>query len=243
MSRSDPAELALLLGVLALRLELARRDALIAAWNAWSLAPSGSFATTMLEARAIVPEAVPLLERLANDYLALNGGDPARSLARLRAGEILGPDSPRLADPGLRSRIERAGVDPGCRTDPFATVVDPGDWEERRGRDRFRATRLHARGGLGEIFLARDEVMERDVALKEIQPRYADHAESRARFLREAKITGSLEHPGVVPIYALGHQPDGRPYYTMRFIDGESLRQSIAAHHGATPAGSDPGPR
>src|SRR5262249_29004527 len=58
-----------------------------------------------------------------------------------------------------------------------------------------------------------------------------DHPASRARFLREAEVTGQLEHPGVVPIYGLGAFPDGRPYYAMRFVRGESLHEAIKRFH------------
>src|SRR5262249_2413203 len=81
---------------------------------------------------------------------------------------------------------------------------------------RFRVLRSHARGGLGEVFVALDEELGREVALKEIQPRYADDHEGRERFLREARLTGLLEHPSIVPVYGLGRYPDGRPYYAMR---------------------------
>jgi len=100
-----------------------------------------------------------------------------------------------------------------------------------RTSSRFRILRPHAKGGLGEVFVARDEEVHRDVALKEIQGRYADHAESRARFLLEAEITGGLEHPGIVPVYGLGAYADGRPYYAMRFIRGDSLKEAIDAFH------------
>ena len=59
-----------------------------------------------------------------------------------------------------------------------------------------------------------------------MQSRYADDSEARQRFLVEAEITGSLEHPGVVPVYGLGIYADGRPYYAMRFIRGQSLREA-----------------
>ena len=54
-----------------------------------------------------------------------------------------------------------------------------------------------------------------------------DDPVSRARFLMEAEITGGLEHPGIVPVYGLGTYRDGRPYYAMRFIRGDSLREAI----------------
>src|SRR5262249_14262285 len=54
---------------------------------------------------------------------------------------------------------------------------------------------------------------------------------SRARFVLEAEITGGLEHPGVVPVYGLGLYPDGRPFYAMRFIQGDTLRDAVKRFH------------
>ncbi len=109
---------------------------------------------------------------------------------------------------------------------------------------RFRRLRTHARGNLGEVFVAVDTELNREVALKEIQQRYADRPESRARFLREAEITGSLEHPGIVPVYGLGTYADGRPFYAMRLIRGDSLKEAIARFHhpSATPRGESSNP-
>jgi tetratricopeptide (TPR) repeat protein/tRNA A-37 threonylcarbamoyl transferase component Bud32 len=96
---------------------------------------------------------------------------------------------------------------------------------------RFQILRPHARGGLGQVYVARDAELNREVALKEIQLQYADESESRNRFLLEAEITGGLEHPGVVPVYGFGQYSDGRPYYAMRFIRGESMRTAIEEFH------------
>ncbi len=96
-------------------------------------------------------------------------------------------------------------------------------------QSRYRPVRLHARGGLGEIFLAIDGELNREVALKEIQERHGGQTESQFRFIFEAEVTGGLEHPGIVPVYGLGRYPDGRPYYAMQFIRGESLKAAIKA--------------
>ena len=96
---------------------------------------------------------------------------------------------------------------------------------------RFRVVSLHASGGMGHVFVARDDQLHRSVALKEIQEQFADDRHIRDRFLREAEVTGQLEHPGIVPVYAMGHYEDGRPYYVMRMIRGHSLKHAIAALH------------
>ena len=77
---------------------------------------------------------------------------------------------------------------------------------------RFRVLRPHARGGIGQVYVARDNELGRQVALKEILADKAANPELRARFVLEAEINGNLEHPGIVPVYGLGTYPDGRPF-------------------------------
>lgn len=97
-----------------------------------------------------------------------------------------------------------------------------------------------AKGGMGQVSIALDRELDRQVALKEIQPRYAYDRSVAARFLLEARVTGKLEHPGIVPVYGLNHYPDGRPYYAMRFITGESLQDAVKAFHLADKPERDP---
>lgn len=101
---------------------------------------------------------------------------------------------------------------------------------------RYHKLRDHAKGGLGQVFVAIDDELNRQVALKQIQRRFAGDEGARQRFLLEAEITGGLEHPGVVPVYGLGVYEDGQPYYAMRFIRGESLDQAIGDFHRRYPA-------
>lgn len=98
---------------------------------------------------------------------------------------------------------------------------------------RYGLVRFHAKGGLGEVYVAQDVELGREVALKRMQPRHADHPESRRRFQREAEITARLAHPGIVPVHGLVHDADGRPCYAMRFIEGESLADAIERLHEA----------
>jgi serine/threonine protein kinase len=108
---------------------------------------------------------------------------------------------------------------------------------------RFRVLRPHARGGLGTVSVALDADLNREVALKEIQEHHADDPHSRSRFLLEAEITGRLEHPGIVPVYALGTHADGRPFYAMRLIRGNSLKEAVAHFHADERLKKDPGER
>lgn len=83
-----------------------------------------------------------------------------------------------------------------------------------------------ARGGMGRILAARDLRVGRPVAVKEL---LGNSRELAARFEREARVTARLQHPGIVPIYEIGRWPDGTPFYTMRMVDGRTLREAIDA--------------
>jgi eukaryotic-like serine/threonine-protein kinase len=111
------------------------------------------------------------------------------------------------------------------------------------GRYRALGAVPVAKGGLGEIWLAQDEELWRQVALKYLQEACAQDADARRRFVLEAEITGRLEHPGVVPVYGLVHDGRGRPCYAMRFIHGQTLRDAIEQFHAADAPGRDAGER
>jgi serine/threonine protein kinase len=101
--------------------------------------------------------------------------------------------------------------------------------------DRFQKIKLHAKGGLGEVSIAIDRQLQRDVALKEIQAHCESDTSARQRFVFEAEVTGRLEHPGIVPVYALGSYSDGRPFYAMKFVRGDDLQRACHELHGRGP--------
>ena len=99
-------------------------------------------------------------------------------------------------------------------------------------RERYTLTRLHAEGGIGQVWLARDSDLSREVALKELKPDRAGHPEQWDRFLEEARLTSQLQHPGIVPVYELARHGDSQePFYTMRFVKGQTLRNAIKTYH------------
>src|SRR5262249_57670833 len=125
-----------------------------------------------------------------------------RSLGRV------GRDREEVADSDLQASLSYVSAAREAEDDPYPTRL-PSVGASTSGGLRFRILRPHARGGLGQVSVALDEELNREVALKEIQDRHADDRDSRARFLLEAEITGGLEHPGIVPVYGLGHYGDG----------------------------------
>ncbi len=130
------------------------------------------------------------------------------------------------------SPVDAEPVSPGSPLSPSAAIVPL--------EGRYQVLRSHARGGLGEILVALDTELKRQVALKVIQSSHANDPVSQARFVLEAQVTGGLEHPGIVPVYGLGRDADGRPYYVMRFIEGETLKAAIMRFHGREGRQEDP---
>ena len=85
---------------------------------------------------------------------------------------------------------------------------------------RYELKRLLGKGGVGAVWLAKDRVLEREVAIKVLQDESDDQL---ARFVYEARVTGRLDHPGVVGVHDAGLLPDGRLYYAMPLATGRSL--------------------
>ena len=116
--------------------------------------------------------------------------------------------------------------------------------QQRNSKDgyRFKIVRLLAEGGLGSVYVAQDKELGREVAVKTVKEPYANDAPSRKRFLLEGEITGLLEHPGIGPVYSMGHDAADRPYYAMRLVKGETLGESIRRFHLKNKPGSNPSP-
>jgi hypothetical protein len=120
-----------------------------------------------------------------------------------------------------------------------ASAASPAELAARVEAGRYKPLSFHAEGGLGVVFVAEDGELRRNVALKCMQQAAALDDDARARFLLEAEITSKLEHPGVVPVYGLGRDAAGRPYYAMRFIHGATLADAVERFHAAAADGSE----
>ncbi|MDA1013597.1 MAG: protein kinase [Planctomycetota bacterium] len=99
-------------------------------------------------------------------------------------------------------------------------------------QSRYTLTRVYGEGGLGQVWLAVDPDLKREIALKRIRPNKDSNKDAHTRLIREAQITGQLEHPNIIPVYELIHSDEnGRPYYTMKFLRGRTLMDFIEDYH------------
>ncbi len=91
---------------------------------------------------------------------------------------------------------------------------------------QYELIRCLGKGGMGEVFLAHDDVCKREVALKQIKPDLLKYESIRKRFLREAHLAAKLIHPSIIPIFSI-HQESDQIYYTMPYVEGETLREML----------------
>ena len=96
---------------------------------------------------------------------------------------------------------------------------------------QYRIQEMLGHGGCSEVYVAFDESLGRQVAVKFLRPDTQNIESYRDRLNREAEITSRLNHPGVVSIHAIGHDEQGLPFYVMRLIAGKSLSEAIAESH------------
>jgi serine/threonine protein kinase/formylglycine-generating enzyme required for sulfatase activity len=231
----------LVFGILALQLDFISRDQLVDALQAWLLDKSQPLGRVLVEKGTLSRSRYDVLQALVEEHLAAHDDDPDKSLTilgfstspvegqrEINVGEVLATLT-GLAVPRTGTERTRESF-PGMNGSASDEV-------------RFHVVRPLAKGGLGEVFVAEDAQLHREVALKTLQARFANDPESRDRFLLEAEITGRLEHPGIVPVYGLTMGADGRPFYAMRLIKGETLLDALKRYHQAEKTDRDAGER
>ncbi|MFO0547839.1 MAG: bifunctional serine/threonine protein kinase/MFS transporter [Polyangiaceae bacterium] len=136
------------------------------------------------------------------------------------------PDQKPVAPSKEKLQAARGAPDDADAILGPASLPTPSSGKEDEPRYDDRG--LLGVGGMGEVRLVRDRWMGRDVALKVIRDEALGHENVRARFLREIRVQGQLEHPGIVPVYDVGSTNDNEVFFTMRRIRGETLADILA---------------
>jgi hypothetical protein len=130
------------------------------------------------------------------------------------AGKVPASDTATATELGAPSSVET--IIPVWNNAAFATLPDPG----------YQLGEVIGRGGMGEVVVARDQRIGREVAVKRIRSE-TPSSNAVTRFLREARIQARLDHPAIVPVYELGTDADGRLYFTMKRLTGVTLHWRI----------------
>lgn len=226
-----PASQQFQLGLLALQNQLISPSTLVAAFETWWTDRSRQFGQILIDLGAISDASHRELAKLIKETNSTaNVNSTLRTYEPERASESVAGS--------VATDLLLSGLDVSKATMKWE-IIDSYDEQKRvqtnrswnADNDRFRIVRQHARGGLGVVFVAEDRQLHRPVALKQIRDDQGDSDLVRSKFIQEAEITGQLEHPGIVPIYALGIDFQGNPYYAMRFIHGQDLGTRIREFH------------
>jgi eukaryotic-like serine/threonine-protein kinase len=250
----NDADRQLLFGLLAIQLRIVSLADISQGLTKWSTSRVASLKSNLLDAAKLDTASGELIETAVEHHLALAHGDARRALepfagndALLALASVLDrtlkPPAPNEDTIARHDGSPFAGVIPANSrskarepaTEAEAILLDEPDrtisFDAAGNGSNFQILRPLARGGLGEVFVARDARLNREVALKLILQSQPGEPLGKARFLLEAEITGGLEHPGIVPVYALGESADGRPFYAMRLVRGETLKERIRKFH------------
>jgi len=204
----------LVLGVLAAQAGFVTPAQVMTAASARMLARDGrSLLDHLVDAGALTPERRELVVALADEAIAANGGSPDRVLETLHGGTAL---SHTLG----ASLGGSGGIQPAAATESDALPV------EREGQ-YARLDEL-GRGGQSIVWRALDRYLGREVALKELTAPTAREApvgsSGRTRFLREARLTAGLDHPGIATVLELARRADGTLYAAQKLVRGRTLR-------------------
>jgi PAS domain S-box-containing protein len=214
----------LLFAVLALQADVLDANQFVQICTLWTTRKQTPLADLLIELGWITPTDRADVDRLLERKLRRHRGDARAGLAG--AGDDVKRTLAALRD----DDIQRSLCDLPLSDAP--TTIVTIDQDLSAAHERYRLTRLHASGGIGRVWLARDNAFGRNVALKELRPERAAASSHTARFLQEARITGQLEHPGIVPVYELAKRgEDQQPFYTMRFVKGRTLSEVARAWH------------
>lgn len=211
----------LLFGLIAMQSGLIDMQQFVDACTLWGARRETELAKVLIEQGWLDEEDHQHVDYLLKKRMKKAGGDVRNSLANM-------PNN-------LKSALE--SIDNGDIQQSLAGIGDhdristgPRISSSRRGDDRITRRGLHSTGGIGQVWLAYDKVLDREIALKELKADKSNAPMSRERFFREAQVTAQLTHPGTVPVYDF--VDDGQQsYYTMKFVQGRTFTEQIEKYH------------
>jgi tetratricopeptide (TPR) repeat protein len=205
--------------------------------------PSRELADILVAQGAIDARNRAIIEEVVASQLALHAGNAEACFAVIldkgwvpaalfadgsepptAAGAPMGPEPPVVA-------WEQGNADALTETVTLGSYTSGGS--------RYELLERKFSGGMGEVWIARDRELNREVLLKQVLPQLAENARNRGRFLRETRTGAILEHPGIVPVYDIGQHPGGQLFQVMRYFRPGSLHKKIAAYHLAHPDALD----
>jgi WD40 repeat protein len=240
-------DLNLLFGILAVQLRLVTPQQLASAGAVWATQQERELGAILVEQGVLAEQQRQLISTLLQSQVSSHQGDAAEVLD-LFGGEAAVQASfagslvyDRHSGEARYASINPAGLPATPLSTPRADSPELSDPSQLTAEhpSRYDIRSEQGRGGVGRVFVAYDSHIQREIALKELLGErsaasgasdgspHRRNSTHTARFLREARITGQLEHPGIVPVYELGQRADGTVYYTMKLVRGDTLGERL----------------
>ncbi len=236
MNRIGDVPADVLFGLIALNNNLVDPVVIPAALRARALEPIRTLAELLVSQGALTPVQCDLVETLSSEYIERGGGDALKGLATLIANPSARERLDQLGDLGLPESLSHVFSltttlprEPDPRLDGLTqpllppTKSVPNSWPRVAG---YQIVEVLGSGGMGIVYKAHQERLDRFVALKMIRAGGGARPEDLARFETEAKAVAAIEHNNIVKIFDIGEQ-DGLPYFSLEYLSGGSLSQKI----------------
>ena len=230
---SQASDRQLLFAVLTVQLGLAPAEVVMAAAAACVTDASRGLGDRLVDQGALTPQQRDLIAGMVAEASRANPAGATGALAAMSLDGDHGVARTFAASLELSHDVHMPAADSMATEETTAPSPDSARVTHEQP-ERYRIGAEFGRGGQARVLLAMDRHLGREVAWKELLPpagHAANHsatATALTRFLREARITGLLEHPNIVPVHELGRRADGTLYYTMRVVRGQSLDQRLA---------------
>ncbi len=213
------------------------KDAFIEAAAAWAVSPEINLADRLVGNGVLTEDNRVLVDRLTDEAIKHHQGNEKAAFDSIDGESYTSRILEQDANVGANKKLSTILGLPA-----FISAPDPEYIRAvEEGAGRYTTRGEHSRGGMGRILVVHDEFLDRDVALKELLPERTGRPLREpgssgplrasgallARFLREAQVTGQLEHPSIVPVYELGRRSDGTLYYTMKLVRGRTFLDAL----------------
>ncbi len=221
----------LLFAVLAFENELIDLTQLTEACRGWAEDKSKPLAESLVERGWLTIEDRAFVEKAVDRKLAKHESDPLATLNEATRAEV--SDALKdVEDTDIQATLSMPASGNPLRIETLGQTLP----QSALPKTRYTWLSEVGKGGLGQVWLARDNELVREVALKEVKAGMsAASQQAMRRLIKEAQITGQLQHPNIVPVYEVNR--GARPFYTMKLVRGETLTKAIRAHHERRKAG------
>ena len=234
MNRLGDVPADVLFGLIALNNNLVDPVVIPAALRARALEPIRPLAELLVSQGALTPVQCNLVETLSREYIGRGGGDALKGLATLLANPSARERLDQLGDLGLPESLSHVFSltttlprEPDPRLDGSTqpvlppTKIEPSAWPRITG---YQIVGVLGVGGMGIVYKAHQEGLDRLVALKMIRAGAGAGPQDLARFESEAKAVAAINHNNIIKIFAIGKQ-DGLPYFSLEYLPGGSLSE------------------